>query len=298
MPNLKQLAPISPIFTVVDLTSNSKAFVNAELTLINAQNVSFVESLAKLNRQKRYQSIICCALSRHDRGDEDIISEALLLLQIASFKYFEITRTINFRQFAITYIRENIKLYKNKQNHRNGSDLNESIHYAIKAIKNCKNRQVEHLLYHEAQHLAEHFGLNNNKGIRKIFEMEAIQFGTISDWAVNKDGEEYYRFDDQENDISDLNYRPSSSVEKTAIEKQHLNILAHQSQLFLDSCSGKESIIFKKRINCKEKITLDELSKSLNISIQRINIIEKRLYEKFVNFCKSNIEIKKIADKE
>ena len=76
MPNLKQLAPISPIFTVVDLTSNSKAFVNAELTLINAQNVSFVESLAKLNRQKRYQSIICCALSRHDRGDEDIISEA------------------------------------------------------------------------------------------------------------------------------------------------------------------------------------------------------------------------------
>ena len=45
------------------------------------------------------------------------------------------------------------------------------------------------------------------------------------------------------------------------------------------------------------KITLDELSKSLNISIQRINIIEKTLYEKFVNFCKSNIENKKIAGK-
>ena len=127
--------------------------------------------------------------------------------------------------------------------------------------------------------------------------MEAIQFGKISDWAINEEGEEYYRLDDQKNDISDPNYRPSSSIEKTVIEKQHLNILANQSQLFLNSCNNKESIIFKKRINCKEKVTLDKLSKSLNISIQRINTIEKTLYEKFVNFCKSNIENKKIAGK-
>jgi len=40
------------------------------------------------------------------------------------------------------------------------------------------------------------------------------------------------------------------------------------------------------------------LSKVLNISIQRINTIEKALYEKFVNFCKSNIEKEKIAVKE
>jgi DNA-directed RNA polymerase sigma subunit (sigma70/sigma32) len=298
MPNLKQLAPISPTITVVDLTSTSKALVKAELSLINAQNINFIDSLAKLNKQKRYQSIICCALSRHDRSDEDIISEALLLLQIASFKYFAVTRTINFRQFAITYIRENIKLYKNKQNHRNGSDLNESIHYAIKAIKKCKNRKVEYLLYEEAKHLAEHFGLDNDKGIRKIFKMEAIQFGSISDWAINKDGKEYYRLDDQENDVSDPNYKPSNAIEKKAIEKQNLNILANQNRLFIDSCNNKESIIFKKRISCNEKITLDELSKSLNISIQRISMIEKTLYEKFVNFCKNSIENKKIADKE
>ena len=85
--------------------------------------------------------------------------------------------------------------------------------------------------------------------------------------------------------------------EEKVIEKQELNILANQSQSFLSSCDNKESLIFKKRINCKEKITLDELSKVLNISVQRINCIEKTLYEKFVNFCKSNIENKKIADK-
>ena len=297
MPNLKQLAPIYPIFSIVDLTSTSKALVNAELALIKGQGVSFVDSLAKLSKQKRYQSIICCALSRNDRSDEDIVSQALLFLQVASFKYFEIARTINFKQFAITYIRENIKLYKNKQNHRNGSDRNESIHYAIQAVKNCNQRQVKNLTVHEAKHLANHFGLDKNKGVRKIFEMEAIQFGDLSDWAVNEKGEEYYIFDDQKNDIGASNYNPSSSVEEKVIEKQELNILANQSQSFLSSCDNKESLIFKKRINCKEKITLDELSKVLNISIQRINCIEKTLYEKFVNFCKSNIEKEKIADK-
>ena len=110
---------------------------------------------------------------------------------------------------------------------------------------------------------------------------------------------DHYIFDDQKNDIgaSPGNYNPSNSVENKIIERQHLNILANQSQLFLDSCDNKESLIFKKRINCKKKITLDELSKVLNISIQRINCIEKTLYEKFVNFCKRNIENKKIADK-
>jgi len=299
MPNLKQLAPIYPIFTVVDLTSTSKALVNAELALIKAQGVSFVDSLAKLRKQKRYQSIICCALSCHDRSDEDIVSQALVSLHETSIKYFEEARTINFKQFAITYIRENIKGYKSKQNHTNGSDLNELIHSAIRAVKNCNKRQVENLTYHEAKHLADHFNLDKTKGVKKIFQLETIQFGNLSDWRVNEEGEEYYIFDDQKNDIdaSPGNYNPSNSVENKIIERQHLNILANQSKSFLRTCSYKESLIFKKRINCKEKITLDELSKVLNISIQRINTIEKALYEKFVNFCKSNIENKKIADK-
>jgi len=292
-----QVAGPKALITVYDLTSASKALVNAEMALIKAQGVSFVESLAKLSKEKRYQSIICCALSYRDRSDEDVVSQALLSLQEASIKYFEEDRTINFKQFAIIYIRKYTSEYKNKQNNTNGSDINELIHSAIRIVRKCKNRQVQNLLYHEAKHLAEHFSLDGNNGIRKIYEMEAIQFGKISDWAINKEGEEYYRLDDQKNDISDPNYRPSSSIEKTVIEKQHLNILANQSQLFLNSCNNKESIIFKKRINCKEKITLDQLSKSLNISIQRINTIEKTLYEKFVNFCKSNIENKKIAGK-
>lgn len=292
-----QVAGPKALITVYDLTSASKALVNAEVALIKAQGVSFVDSLAKLSKEKRYQSIICCALSRCDRSDEDVVSQALLSLQEASIKYFEEDRTINFKQFAIIYIRKYTSEYKNKQNNTNGSDINELIHSAIRIVRKCKNRQVQHLLFNEAKHLAEHFSLSGNKGIRKIYEMEAIQFGKISDWAVNEDGKEYYRLDDQRNDISDPNYRPPNSIEEKAIEKQHLNILANQSQLFLDSCDNKESLIFKKRINCKKKITLDELSKVLNISIQRINCIEKTLYEKFVNFCKSNIENKKIADK-
>ena len=299
MPNLKQLAPIYPIFSVVDLTSTTKALVNAELALIKAQGVSFVDSLAKLSKQKRYQSIICCALSRRDRSDEDIVSQALLSLQETSIKYFEEARTYNFKQFAITYIRENIKGYKSKKNHTNGSDLNELIHSAIRATKNCNKRQAVNLTYHEAKHLADHFNLDKTKGVKKIFQLEAIQFGNLPDWRTNEKGEEYYIFDDQKNviDASPGNYNPSNSVENKIIERQRLNILANQSQSFLGTCDNKESLIFKKRINCKEKITLDELSKSLNISIQRINCIEKTLYEKFVNFCKSNIENKKIAGK-
>jgi DNA-directed RNA polymerase sigma subunit (sigma70/sigma32) len=297
--NLGQVAGPKALVTVYDFTSASKAkaLVNAEMALIKTQGISFVDSLAKLSKQKRYQSIICCALSRNDRIDEDIVSQALLLLQEASIKYFKKDRTINFKQFAITCIHESIKAYKSKQNHTNGSDLNELIHTAIRAVKNCNKRQVENLTYHEAKHLADHFNLDKTKGVKRIFELETIQFGNLSDWRVNEEGEEYYIFDDQKNDIDASNYNPPSSVEDKIIEKQHLNILANQSRLFLSSCNNKESLIFKKRINCKEKITLDELSKVLNVSIQRINAIEKILYEKFVNFFKSNIEKEKIADK-
>ena len=301
MPNLqKQLASTNPIFTIVDLTSTSKALVNAELELIKAQGVSFVDSLTKLSKDKRYESIICCALSRGDRSDEDLVSQSLLLLQEASFKYFEEARTINFKQFAITYIREKIKGYKSKQNHTNGSDLNELIHSAIRAVKNCNKRQVENLTYHEAKHLADHFNLDKTKGVKKIFELETIQFGDLSDWRENEEGEEYYIFDDAKNDIDSSNYQPSNSVEDKASHKQQKAILINQIKSFLKICSYREYIIFKKRIYCEieEKITLDKLSKLLNISIQRISMIEKAVNEKFISFCKTNIEKEKIAVKE
>ena len=79
-----QVAGPKALITVYDLTSASKALVNAEMALIKAQGVSFVESLAKLSKEKRYQSIICCALSYRDRSDEDVVSQALLSLQEAS----------------------------------------------------------------------------------------------------------------------------------------------------------------------------------------------------------------------
>ena len=111
----------------------------------------------------------------------------MLSLQEASIKYFEEDRTINFKQFAIIYIRKYTSEYKNKQNNTNGSDINELIHSAIRIVRKCKNRQVQNLLYHEAKHLAEHFSLDGNNGIRKIYEMEAIQFGKENDIAIMND---------------------------------------------------------------------------------------------------------------
>ena len=251
---LGQVAGLKALLTVYDLTSASKKLVNDELNLIKTPGLSFVECLTKLSGEKRYQSIICCALSRHDKRDEEIVSQSLLSLQEASIKYFEEERTINFKQFAIIYIRKYIYELKNKQNNTNGSDVNELIHSAIKIIKKCNKRKTQYLLYHEAKHLAEHFNLNKNKGIKKVFQLETIQFGNVSDWAVDKAGEEYYRLDDQEKDISDPNYRPSNSIETKSIDNQHLNILKKQSQLFLKSCNSKQSIVFKKELTVRKKL--------------------------------------------
>ena len=296
--NLGQVAGPKALIAILDLSSASKTLVSAEVALIKAQGVSFVDSLAGLSRNKYQKSIIFNALSRGDRRDEDIVSQALLLLQKASFNYFEEARTINFKQFATNYISQKIKGYKSQQYHTNGSDLNELIHSAIRAAKKCNKRQTKNLTYHEAKLLADHFNLDKTKGVKRIFELETIQFGNLPDWRVNEEGEEYYIFDDQKNDINASNYNPSNSVEDKVYRKQQINILINQSKSFLKTCSNKESTIFKKRIHCKEKITLEELSKLLNISIQRISIIEKTIYEKFINFCRSNIEKEKLAGKK
>ena len=50
MPNLNKLAPKNSIFAVVDLTTTAKSLVNNEIATIKAHNLSFVDSLAKLNK--------------------------------------------------------------------------------------------------------------------------------------------------------------------------------------------------------------------------------------------------------
>ena len=46
-----QVAGPIALITIYDLTSASKALVNAEMALIKAQGVNFVESLAKLSKE-------------------------------------------------------------------------------------------------------------------------------------------------------------------------------------------------------------------------------------------------------
>ena len=99
------------VYVVVDLSKTSaaesvasiKAQVDAELALIKAQGISFVDSIAKLSTKDRYHSIICYGLSKSNKTnlrDEDLISQALLLLHDAQLKYFKKERNKNFRYFA------------------------------------------------------------------------------------------------------------------------------------------------------------------------------------------------------
>ena len=296
MPNLNKLAPKNSIFAVVDLTTSAKSLVNNEIATIKAHNLSFVDSLAKLNKKQRASSIICKALNYKARLDEDLVSEALLSLQVASIKYFEEDRTINFSQYAIIFIRKRVIDYLNKLNHTNGSDLHERIHSAIKAVKRCSGR-AGFLTYAEAQHLANHFNLTGNDGIKKIQQLEAIQLGGEHDWKVNDKGEEYYRFDDQKNEIGGSGYQgnaPDKIFQNTYLNQQKV-FLKKQASIFLKKCNKKEVVIFKARINCEEQVALNKLSKILNISFQMVSLIEKKLEKQFLAFCKEKLENKNSA---
>ena len=136
----KQACSKNSIFAVVDLTTTAKSLVNNEIATIKAHNLSFVDSLAKLNKKRRASSIICKALNYKARLDEDLVFEALLSLQVASIKYFEEDRTINFLNMQ-SYLFERVIDYLNKLNHTNGSDLHERIHSAIKAVKDVVGEQ-------------------------------------------------------------------------------------------------------------------------------------------------------------
>lgn len=291
MLNLHKLAPKSPVYNVVDLTTVSKELVNNELSLIKAKNLSFVDSIAKLSKKNRNSSIICKALNFKGRTDEDLVSQALLYLQHASVKYFEKDRDINFSQFAITFIRKGIYDYLNQENHTNGSDLNEKIHSKIREVKKSREK-VGNLTYEEVKHIAHHFNLTGNDGIRKIQEFEGIQLGTEHDWKTNIEGEEYYRFDDQRNDLGGSGYQGNApdSVFKDVYKDQQKEFLKKQSILFLKRCNKREIVIFKGRINCQEQVALNKLSQILNVSFQMVSQIEKTIYKKFLNFCKDKLE--------
>lgn len=296
MPNLNKLAPQKTVYAYVDLRSTSQALVQNELSLIKNNNLTFVESLAKLSPKTRKSSILCKALNYKARTDEDIVSQALLSLQQASIKYFEKDRDINFSQFAIISIRKGVYDYLNKKNHTNGSDLNEKIHTAIRTIKKSRSK-IDSLTNKEAKHLALHFNLSEKEGIKKIYELEAIQLGAENDWKKNIDGAEYYRFDDQKNDIGNSDYRSyaSDSVLKDVYYNQQKTYLKKQSNIFLQQCNKNEIIIFKYRILCDEQLTLSKLSKILNMSFQMVSQIEKSIHNKFINFCKINLENNKNA---
>ena len=293
MLNLHKLAPTSPIYAVVNLTTTSKALINNELAILNAKGSNFVDSIAKLSKKERNSSIICKALSFKAKLDEDLVAEALLALQYASIKYFEEDRDINFTQFAVTLIRKKVIDFINKQNHTNGSDLHEKIHSAIKAVKRNVYREGN-LTFEEAKHLAEFFGLSGNEGIKKIHQLEAIQFGNEHDWKINEEGQEYYRFDDQKNDIGGNSYQgiAPDSVFRQSYENQQKLFLKKQTIAFLKNCNNREVIIFKARINCQEQVALNKLSKILNISFQAVSLIEKKLHAKFLTFCREKLEKK------
>ena len=296
MPNLNKLAPQKTVYAYVDLRSTSQSLVQKELAVIKNNNLTFVESLTKLSPKTRKSSILCKALNYKARTDEDIVSQALLSLQQASIKYFEKDRDINFSQFAIISIRKGVYDYLNKKNHTNGSDLNEKIHTAIRTIKKSRNK-IDSLTNKEAKHLALHFNLSEKEGIKKIYELEAIQLGAENDWKKNIDGAEYYRFDDQKNDIGNSDYRSyaSDSVLKDVYYNQQKTFLKKQSNIFLQQCNKNEITIFKHRILCDEQVTLSKLSKILNVSFQMVSQIEKSIHNKFINFCKINLENNKNA---
>lgn len=294
MQKINKLAHKTNTYLAVDYAAFSKSLVDSEISVIKKPSLSFFESITKLNKKERNSSIIYKALKYKWCIDEDIVSEALLSLQDASIKYFEQKREINFSQFAIIHIRKRIFDYLNKKNHTNGSDLHEKIHTAIRKIRKSRGN-VGNLTFEEASRIANEFNLKNDCGLRKVYELEAIQLGNENDYHINENGDEYYRFDDEKNDLN--NYKSQNNIPDTVFNNTYQNqqrkILEEQAKYFIKRCNEREKIIFNKRIFCEEQISLNKLSENLNISFQMVSQIEKKLFEKFISFCKSGLENKK-----
>ena len=312
MPHIQnQLASKPILLSVVSYTEASSKLVDSELQLIKGNN-NISEAYYRLKSVNRNKSIIYKSIkgilknfSKNKEEVEDIVSESLFLLQKASLKYFEEARSINFHQYAITFIRESIKEYRSKWNGLSGSDKNELIHTAIKIIKNKNYKSGERLNYKEAKCLANHFNLCEKKGYKKIWELESLHYEKKSIWEkVNNDngGEEEICLTDNLNcgiAISENIKSYNNSLENiSALEvnsnqeelKKNKNIF----DIFKFQLNDNEKIIFEKRMYCnkEDEIKLKEISSLLNISIQRVSKIEKNIKKKLKNFyCVENEKI-------
>jgi RNA polymerase sigma factor (sigma-70 family) len=212
-----------------------------------------------------------------------------MLLKIASEKFLEKKREINFEQFAITYVRENIKKYRSKLNGLNGSDKNELIHSAIKIIKNNNQRPAGRLKFSEIKKIVDHFNLDEKKGYKKVWELESIHLEKKPLWIKNNqnEDEEICLIDNLNNKVSISNFSNENiATIDILIDLENKKKFKEIIKKFFVDLNEQEKIIFQKRLfnekDCYEK--LKDISKKLNISIQRINKIEKNLKIKLKNY--------------
>ena len=325
MPNLQKKLASNPILlTVVDFTKASEALIAKELDIIKGET-DLSLAYSKLNPSQRKKSLIYRSLKKifkpsiyryesDKENTEDVISEALYLLREASIKFFEKERDYNFEQFAVTHIRGGIQGYRSKWNGLNGSDRNELIHSAIRAIKNKNCKAGERLNYKEANHLARHFNLCKNKGYKIIWELESLHFEKQPEWKkidlgegeeevhateIFKKGNTLPHNVQLSDNIKSHHNTPEirSSGEKSLISEERTNRKNIIKKFINTHCNSYvKKTIFKKRMYCLEEneLKLKELSHLLNISVQRISVIEKNLKIKFKDFF--SIESKKIED--
>ena len=309
MLKLQQLASHQIKLAVINSTARSEYLITKELNLLPKENLSLIDKFFKITTQNKKKSIIYKSIKGFLRNSyqnkdnaENILSEAFCLFKEASIKFFNQEREINFEQFAIVHIRENIKTFLNKSRNLNSSDQNELIHSAIKQIK--KNSCKTYLTNNEIEQLVKHFGLCSKKGYKKIWRLEALHHKDIPLWKKieNNEGiiEDVSIFENKKINFYDNNNQnefddPAFEIERKEETKNFefkINILNN----FKKNLENKnEKIIFEKRIYNKtgDFIKLKELSNILNISMQRISFIEKNMKIKLKNFY--SVENKKIT---
>lgn len=325
--NLGQVTGQKALITVVNFTEASDSLVYNELNLNTKGVTNLTLFYCTLNPHTKKKSLIYRALKsifkltsdqyeKNKENTEDIISEALFLLRSASIKYFEKDRNCNFEQFAVTHIKEGIKGYRSKWNGFNGSTRNELIHSAIRAIKKQNCQSNGRLTYFEAKHLAAHFNLCNQNGHKIIWDLENTHFEKKSEWKIINSEKETNNFIHVSENIELSGDVPTlgsclskfvksyhntpeniSSGEIFKIKderKNKIKIIKKFQDTYLDNEIKK--IIFEKRMYCEKEneIKLKDLSKLLNISIQRISLIEKNLRNEFKKYF--NVEKNKSED--
>lgn len=307
-----QVAGQKALITVFDLTSASNALISSEISLLKNSS-DLTQFYCNPSDEIKKKSIIYRSIKKYLKKNlyknnndfvENIISEALLLLKQCSIKFFESKKEINFEQFAVVYISENIKSFLSKSNGQSSSDKNELIHSAIRILKRDSNNT--RLSFSDAKHLAKHFNLCSDTGYKKIWELETLHFEKKSLWKhiENENGslEEICIADKIDISLYDNTNQNEKNNPETLTEEKEVNkkVTDLQKKILLnfekELTNNKEKLIFNKRIfNSEYKISkLKDLSSLLNISVQRINKIEKKLKSKVKDIF--DIEKKKLAD--